>query len=150
MLVREDGMIKRFPPIGTSCKNYWHTGRPDKDGYRRNKIPLTRKDFRIHVAVCLAFCEGVPTGVVDHIDGIRDNNVPRNLRWTTVKGNSRNGLYHRSGKLLGTTLRPNGKWRAQVYIRNKAIVETICVGEYDTMGKAHEAYCNYKTQHGII
>jgi len=50
------------------------------------------KNYYIHRLVCAAW-HGLPSfdkAEVDHIDGVRDNNVPSNLKWVTSKENKLN------------------------------------------------------------
>jgi hypothetical protein len=77
---------------------YWR----DKDGYLHTTMALERgKDaprrrLGIHVIVCLSFHGPKPTPKheVRHLDGTRDNNVPRNLCWGTRKENSDDRYIH--------------------------------------------------------
>ena len=62
-------------------------------GYRVVVLSVNgnKKTFAIHRLVAKTFCEGYAEGfVVNHIDGIRDNNNKNNLEWTTQAGNVRN------------------------------------------------------------
>ena len=61
------------------------TGYPMVDIYVKGK----RDKRSVHRLVGKAFCEGYSEGlVINHKDGIRDNNVSSNLEWTTFKGNA--------------------------------------------------------------
>lgn len=72
----------------------------DKDGYWRVSFGFEGRCLTrgVHRLVCLAF-HGVPPGVgyeAQHVDGVRANNRPANLKWGTPKQNAddRNGHGH--------------------------------------------------------
>jgi hypothetical protein len=53
------------------------------------QVKLVSKNEYVHRLVCKAW-HGEPTfdkAQVDHIDGVRDNNKPSNLKWVTAKEN---------------------------------------------------------------
>lgn len=55
------------------------------------------KRFSIHRAVAMCFCDGHRDGfVVDHIDGDRQNNYYKNLRWCSQKDNLSFGYERRN------------------------------------------------------
>ena len=79
---------------------YGHVYTPDlvmiasrnKNGYRSIKLEDGDKNFFVHRLVCLGF-HGFPTIGrihVDHINRVRDDNRPDNLRWATVHENMSN------------------------------------------------------------
>lgn len=82
-MVRDNGAIMRIPKKGCEPTKYdsiWTFGKQNKEGYM-----LLAGDVRVHRIVCTAF-NGLPRYekmVVDHIDTIRSNNRPENLRWLT-------------------------------------------------------------------
>lgn len=65
----------------------------DKGGYLyvslvKNKVAV--KSVKIHRLVAFHFCDGYREGLeVNHIDGIRDNNIFTNLEWVTRSENIR-------------------------------------------------------------
>ena len=66
--------------------------RKDKDGYLRCTYRTSGKSHHIapHRAVAEVFVENKdPEGcrIVNHIDGVKDNNLPSNLEWTNPRGN---------------------------------------------------------------
>lgn len=75
---------------------------------------------------------------IDHIDGNTSNNSIDNLRLTDNRGNCQNKKNHRDGHLVGTKLRPSGKWVARITIDRKQ----IHIGTFTTKEQAHEAYLN--------
>lgn len=68
---------KRNRPLNTEGKPYKYT----------NVVltgPLGYKSFRVHRLVALAFVDGYFDGaMVNHIDGVTNNNVATNLEWVT-------------------------------------------------------------------
>ena len=63
----------------------------DKDGYKRFRFWIKRKPFKIfiHRLVALLYIENPNCyPVVNHIDGIKQNNHANNLEWCTVKHNT--------------------------------------------------------------
>ena len=66
----------------------------DKDGYQKVTLTKDGKEYtrRIHILVAQAFIENeLNLPVVNHVDGIKDNNVVSNLRWSTVRENTIHG-----------------------------------------------------------
>ncbi|WP_108448755.1 NUMOD4 domain-containing protein [Halomonas sp. BN3-1] len=65
----------------------------DQHGYLRvtpkTRSPRTSVNVLVSRAVAFAFCEKPPgCDVVNHIDGVKTNNVWTNLEWTTAQGNA--------------------------------------------------------------
>lgn len=69
-----------------------------KDGYLAVELSDsgTKRQFLVHTIVARAFIGPWPDGaqVVAHRDGVRDNNVPTNLRYDTHAGNHADKLVH--------------------------------------------------------
>lgn len=54
------------------------------------------KHLAVHRAVAMCFCRGYADGlVVDHVDGNKENNYYKNLRWCTQKKNLHEGYKRR-------------------------------------------------------
>lgn len=77
-----------------------------------------------------------PTLLIDHINGNRGDNRICNLREVTLRENNQNKKVHRSGRLVGTYKRPNGKWSAKIKINLK----TLHLGTYETEQEAADKY----------
>ncbi|CAH9016842.1 putative homing endonuclease, partial [Vibrio phage 275E43-1] len=74
---------------------------------------------------------------IDHIDGIKVNNHPSNLRKVTHRENASNKESNRKGKLAGTSyLARLNKWQAEARKDGKRHY----LGVYPTMELAHKAY----------
>jgi hypothetical protein len=107
------------------------------NGYR--KIDLNGEWFKAHRLIySLANkCDVDSSLYIDHINGIRDDNHPENLRLVTTRENQQNRLTHRRGRLVGCYWNKQcKKWHAQIEINKKHIF----LGLYPTEEEAHEAY----------
>lgn len=86
-----------------------------------------------------------PIRVIDHINGMRDDNRFCNLRDVTQSRNSSNrqgpSTNNRSG-FLGVGKRSHGKFNAQIKLHG----EYAYLGTFDTPEKAHAAYLAAKTK----
>ncbi len=94
---------------------------------------------KVHKIMQLAFDLG--EGIVDHIDGRKDNNHLSNLRVVTIRANNQNMKCHREGRLLGTTKIKGSSsldkpWISQIRINGKG----KHLGCFSTELEAHERY----------
>lgn len=63
----------------------------EKNGYATVAVQIdgSRKKFQLHYLVARAFSPGYAPGLcVNHIDGVKTNNLPANLEWVTRARNS--------------------------------------------------------------
>lgn len=107
-------------------------------------------DGRKYVAHRLAwlYTYGVwPTWQIDHIDGVRHNNMLSNLRDVPRSINMQNQRKARKGALTGLlgVSRHNTRWRAR--IQTNGVVHRL--GTFDTPEEAHAAYLVAKRQQHI-
>lgn len=130
---------------GKECFNYVNAG------YMRSKI--FGKDYAAH-RVAWALHHGAwPDGLIDHIDGDRQNNRIANLRVVTPLENSRNtslGCKNTSGCLGVRFERQSGKWVASIrdagrQIRLGSFAEK---GDAVAVRKAAERELGYHPNHG--
>ena len=107
----------------------------DPKGYRM--IGFDYKNLRAGRIAWLLFYGSWPVGVIDHINGIRDDNRVCNLRDVSVEENDRNRKEHRNGHIVGTTFfKRTGRWKAQVNKNGKR----VGLGYFDTQEEAGKAY----------
>lgn len=94
----------------------------ERRGYFRVHIRYggTVRHMLVHRLIATVFLGPPPTGrsVCNHLDGVKTNNAPSNLEWTTHKGNSEHavatGLYP-SGDRHGSHLHPESKPRGDAH-----------------------------------
>lgn len=107
--------------------------------YKINKI-----EYRHHRIVAYAFL-GLDIedkkSMIDHINGIRDDNRLENLR---IVNNQQNNFNRHNAK--GYQERLNGKFMARITINKK----TIHLGYFDTEEEARNAYLEAKQKYHII
>lgn len=118
-------------------------GSPDKFGYVT--IGFKKKVYKAHRLAWL-YSYGIwPDGLIDHINGRKDDNRLCNLRVVAADGNSQNvrrpNRRNKSG-FLGVIWFQN-KWRASITINYK----THWLGDYSTPEEAHAAYLKAKREH---
>ena len=89
---RERGLLLLKPMVGMPAWNRCFAGKDasqcDSGGYR--KVPVNGVSYKTHRIIWKLVHGFDPVGVVDHINGIRDDNRPENLRDVPVLENSRN------------------------------------------------------------
>jgi hypothetical protein len=93
-----------------------------KNGY--NDVVLcrngSRRTFRVHVLVSMAFLDHKPCGhklVVDHIDNDKKNNKVSNLRLITNRANISRQTRKTSSEYVGVSWhKTNKKWNAHIKI----------------------------------
>lgn len=89
---REDGAV--FVPASGVHKGHWTFGHALPSGYRQ--VTVARKGLLAHRLICEAFHGPCPEDKcqVDHINRVKDDNRPENLRWCTVSENNLNKKAH--------------------------------------------------------
>jgi hypothetical protein len=118
-------------------------GSIDFKGYRI--IGINNKRYRSHRLAWLYVYGKLPMGIIDHINGIVDDNRIENLRDVTSRINNQNTKSHRSGKLVGCSwAKHTNRWMARIKTNGK----TKYLGYYDTELEAHKAYLKYISKTG--
>ena len=131
--------------VSDTGRFYWkiHTGPSvvgkeagyvNKRGYRM--IHVYGVDYRAGRLAWFLHYGSLPSGVIDHINGNRDDNRIENLRDVSIAVNSGNRVEHRNGHTLGTSFKERQGWCATIK-RNK---KRIHLGFYPTKEEAGEAY----------
>lgn len=104
----------------------------------------TRKTLKIHRLVALHFVDGWFEGaVVNHKDGNKQNNLPLNLEWTTVAGNTQHAVDNNLLKKRKGLQGRSSKWVVTTYKDSQVIGETCGVEAFNTQYK--ELGLNYDT-----
>ena len=117
-------------------------GSLDSQGYRR--VRLFKKWHATHRIVWALATGAYPSGVIDHIDGCRENNRISNLRDVsklTNAENQRNARHHSKSGFLGVSP-AFGRWKAQLESRGVKLY----LGLFDTREAAHAAYVAAKRE----
>ena len=114
-------------------------GTKNKDGYVRIRIDCER--YHAH-RLAWYFLTNTDPGCkqIDHINGVRYDNIASNLRLATGSQNGANqskNKKNKSGYKGVHFVKSRKKWRAQIKINNK----TIHIGYFDCPELAHIAYC---------
>lgn len=105
-----------------------------KTGYIR--ITLNNKKQLAHVIIFKMLNKYQDVMVIDHINGIRDDNRLINLRPSTVRLNNSNTYKHRNGKLVGYYINRQGKFQCRIKIKGVA----ISLGVFDSAEQANAKY----------
>lgn len=106
----------------------------DHKGYIR--IILNNKKYMAHRLAWL-YVYGEWPNIIDHINGIKNDNRIENLRNVNKRENNSNTYKHRNGHLVGTFYAKHAnRWRARITINSKIIY----LGYYNTQQEAHKAY----------
>jgi hypothetical protein len=100
-------------------------------------LSLHGKKYLAHRLVWLYETGSWPDGHLDHIDGVKHNNVFSNLRLATPSQNAANRdkqVNNKSG--YKGVIKKRKRWQASIRVSNKG----ISLGVYDTPEKASEVY----------
>lgn len=134
-------------PRAKRCKVGDMAGTMHSRGYIH--IKLFGASYKAH-RLAFLYVTGVwPKQVVDHIDGNTSNNAWNNLRDISISDNQYNrksSAKNSSTGLLGASILPSGKYRAQIKYKGKVVY----LGEYYTPEEAHNAYLTARKDFNIL
>lgn len=109
----------------------------DAHGYRR--IMVKSKPYGGHVIAWALHHKELPSGYIDHINGVRDDNRACNLRVATASqniANSKTSKRNTSGFKGVCWNKVCGKWQAGIRVLGKS----LHLGLYSDPVEAHKAY----------
>lgn len=109
-------------------------GRLRPDGYRH--VKTGGRQYLEHRVVWLIVHGAWPAGEVDHINSVRDDNRPENLRAAGRNENNQHAWKRPRSLPKGVCLDPTGRYRAQITARS----EKHYLGLFDTPEDAKTAY----------
>ena len=108
-------------------------------GYLR--VNIDKRLIMVHTIIALCFLGKKPIDlVIDHINGIRDDNRVVNLQYITKIENDRKRSKMNGKDIKGFTNRPNGKYESSICVNNKRLY----LGMFDTEEDARKAYIEAK------
>ena len=108
-------------------------------GYLR--VNIDKRMFMVHIIIALCFLGEKPIDlVIDHINGIRDDNRVVNLQYITKIENDRKRSKMNGKDIKGFTNRPNGKYESSICVNNKRLY----LGIFDTEEDARKSYLDAK------
>lgn len=140
----ETGIFIRLEGTSNVIKAGDIAGWPDRNGHLR--FGLDGKTYAAHRLAWLYVYGVWPSGIIDHKDGVRDNNRINNLRDATNCVNQQNQRTpHKNGTsgFLGVTFHKNrNKFQAQIGTKHGHKY----LGVYPTAELAHQAYLEAKRQ----
>lgn len=119
----------------------------DNHGYRTMAISLCGEQQMMqghHVVFALHHGRWA-TGQIDHVNLIRSDNRPENLREATVSEQAWNKRHHRDNAagFKGVTLRKGGVYEARIYLNGR----NVPLGRYRIPEQAHAAYVAAAREH---
>ena len=120
LFVLEDGVLINRVMRGRRAMPGEPAGSPDGHGYLCLKVDNVK--YRVHRIVWLLSYGNWPTGQIDHVNGVRDDNRIENLRVVSVQENQRNS-HRRVDNTSGVTgvCKDHGGWRARIKVNGKRI-----------------------------
>ncbi len=129
---------------GSSCKMGVPIGVPERRGYRR--ICFRKNYIKLHQLAFFLMDGEWPRGIVDHINGITDDNRWSNLRVVNDRINRENIRAPKSNNshgYLGVTWhKSRKKWQAQIQVNKKHIY----LGIFTSPEEAQKAYLAAKRE----
>ena len=139
----ETGFFFRKIGVGSYRKD-WTQGTRQSNGYRF--FIVKGRKYLAHRLAFLLTHGRYPSGVIDHVNGIRSDNRIVNLRDVTQGENTKNShiRLERKRKFSGYTYdAKQKKWKAEARIKGKR----YSLGRFKTELEAHEAYVSFMKKH---
>jgi hypothetical protein len=132
----ETGDIARVKDSnGRTCHDK-HCGHITANGYLRLNVGGT--GIMAHRVIWFLYYNKWPSGEIDHINGIRNDNRIVNLRDINHRVNNQNRTKNREGKIPGYWYDVfHEKYKSEIYVNHKK----IALGTYETKEEAIAAYC---------
>ena len=138
---RETGVLTHKDPL-VPRMNGKKVGTPDRKGYLC--VRCGTKVYKVHRIVWLIEYGAFPTGYIDHINGIKNDNRLSNLRDVTATDNQQNIILPQRNNKIGirgvTMLR--GKYIASIWYNGRKEF----IGSYATAEEAGIAYLKRKIE----
>lgn len=144
-------------------RNIWNSkyamtpaGSPNTSGYIRISVVWrdgTARDIRLHRLAWLMTYGDWPEKLIDHINGIPDDNSIKNLRDVSERQNQTNRRYREgeSGVFGVTWSRQNSKWMVRISNQKRKQVYLGCYDDFDeavSVRKQAERDYGYHENHG--
>lgn len=123
--------------VGDIAGSYTQTG------YRQ--VWIGKHNYQAHKLIWLHVYGRWPEGVIDHINGVRDDNRIANLRDVDYQTNNQNVRHpHADGAVpfLGVDSDRPGQYRAKIVVNGKPKY----LGRFKTPEEAHRVYLDAKRQ----
>jgi hypothetical protein len=104
-----------------------------------NRVTINKEHYAAHRLIWVIHNGSIPVGfVVDHINGIRNDDRIENLRLATLSQNQQNRKFSKTELGKGVSYeKARKKYRAQIMIAQKSTL----IGRFNTAEEAHTAYC---------
>lgn len=137
LFVYKDGQLLHKNKLKNGLQAGSIVGTKDKNGYLKTLIK--RKPYRVHRLIWIMH-HGYEPQVLDHINGIPDDNRIENLREATHSQNNLNRRMHhrnKSGFKGVSWIAQRNLYRASVFINGVKHV----FGHYKTAEEAYAVYC---------
>lgn len=140
----ESGYFKRLGLVRGPVTE--QAGTVNLQGYR--KINILGRRYAAHRLAWLCVHGEMPSGDVDHINGIRDDNRLANLRVVSQSQNTQNTLEsaaNKSGRKGVSWHAQSGKWRASIGINGRKHSYGLYVSKADAIRAREQAELDHFT-----